>query len=140
MIRVDNHGDREHAGVREDLQVDGHISTLANSGRYSCADLVPAERYRLGGTADMRDKRVESVLVVHVEPVAPKPCEEPEYPTKNRDGRWTARCRSVGMHGRLNLRETCSTNPPWSGRRRASGSPDCPPPALHPAGDRRPAR
>jgi hypothetical protein len=32
--------------------------------------------------SDLRHKRVESVLVVHVEAVAPKPCEEPEHPPR----------------------------------------------------------
>jgi hypothetical protein len=70
VIRVDDHRDGEHAGVRENLKVDGHLPTLPNPNRYSCADFVPAEGYRLGGTADMRDKRVESVLVIHVEAVS----------------------------------------------------------------------
>ena len=54
----------------------------------------------------MCHKRVGPALVVHIEVVGPKPCEEPEKPTENRDGWWTGRGRLVGTDCRLNLRET----------------------------------
>ena len=60
MIRIDDHGDGEHAGVRQDLEVDGYVSAFADCGRNGRADLVSAECYRLGGTADMRHQRMES--------------------------------------------------------------------------------
>jgi hypothetical protein len=53
----------------------------------------------------MRHKGVEPVLVLHVEAVAPKPCEEPEGSTKNRNRCGTSRCRFVGTYRCLNLRE-----------------------------------
>ena len=60
MIRIDDDGDGEHAGVRQDLEVDGYVSAFADCDRNGRADLVSAECYRLGGTADMRHQRMES--------------------------------------------------------------------------------
>jgi hypothetical protein len=67
---------------------------------------VATKSYPLHRTADVCYERVETALVVHIQAVAPKPCEEPEPPTENRDGRRTGRGRLVGTHRRLNLRET----------------------------------
>jgi hypothetical protein len=48
---------------------------------------------------------VESVLVPHVQAEGTKPRKEPKQPTENCDGWGTGRCRLVGTHRRLNLRE-----------------------------------
>ena len=49
---------------------------------------------------------MESALVVHIEAITPKSCEEPEHPTKSRDGRRTGGCRFVSTYRGLNLRQT----------------------------------
>jgi hypothetical protein len=67
---------------------------------------MAAKSYPLHRTADVCYERVETALVVHVEAVAPKPCEKSEQPTENRDGRRTGGGRLVGTHRRLNLCET----------------------------------
>jgi hypothetical protein len=106
MIRIDDHRNREHIGVRENLEVNGHVPALADSDRNRSCDLVPAKHHWLDRTADVRYERVESVLVVHVVAVDPKSREQAEQPTQNRDRCWTTRCRLVGSHERLNLPET----------------------------------
>jgi hypothetical protein len=105
MISIDDCRDGEHAGVREDLEVDGRIASVGNHNRNGGAHLVAAKSYRLHRTADVCHERVETALVVHIEAVATKPCEDPEQPTENRDGRGTGRGRLVGTHRRVNLRE-----------------------------------
>ena len=98
VIRVDDHSDGEHTGVRQHLKLDSHIPAIPNPDRNGCADLVPAKCYRLSGAADMRHKGVESVLVLHVEAVTPKPCEKPEHPTEDRNRCGTSCCRLVGAY------------------------------------------
>lgn len=106
VISIDDCRDGEYAGVREDVKVDGGIASLGNRNRKGGTHLMAAKSHRLHRTADVCHERMEAALVVHIKAVAPKPCEKPEQPTENRDGRRTGRSRLVGTHRRLNPRET----------------------------------
>ena len=91
--------DGEHAGVRQNLEVDGHVSALT----YTRPGWLRSPRYPPSvtgsdGSADVCHERVESALVVHVIPVAAEPGDQAEQSAKNGDGRRTARGRPVGTH------------------------------------------
>ena len=64
MIGINDQSDREYACVRQDLEVNSHVPTLADSDRNGSTDLVPAKQDRLDGAADVRHECVEPVLVV----------------------------------------------------------------------------
>ena len=64
MIGINDQSDREYACVRQDLEVNSHVPTLAVSDRNGSTHLVPAKQDRLDGAADVRHECVEPVLVV----------------------------------------------------------------------------
>jgi hypothetical protein len=103
MIRINDRNHGEHAGVRQDVEVNGCISAFGDGDWYSCADWMSAKDHQLCRAADMRDERVKSVLVVHIEAVYAEPSQQPEQAAKNRDRRWAGRSRFVVMDRRFNL-------------------------------------
>ena len=60
MISIDDCRDGEHAGVREDVEVDGRIASLGNCNWNGGARLVAAKSYRLHRTADVCHERVHA--------------------------------------------------------------------------------
>ena len=54
MIGINDQSDREYACVRQDLEVNSHVPTLADSDRNGSTDLVPAKQDRPDGAADVR--------------------------------------------------------------------------------------